>query len=36
MVPAHLWALVAPYGLKPREAELPAARPSAQGQTPKD
>ena len=35
MVPAHLWALVAPYGLKPREAELPAARPSAPGQNPK-
>jgi coenzyme F420 hydrogenase subunit beta len=36
MVPAHLWALVAPYGLKPREAELPTTRPSAPGQNPKD
>ncbi len=28
MVPAHLWALVAPYGLSPREEERPVA-PSA-------
>jgi coenzyme F420 hydrogenase subunit beta len=27
MVPAHLWALVAPYGLSPRTGELPATRP---------
>jgi coenzyme F420 hydrogenase subunit beta len=25
MMPAHAWALVAPYGLAPRAGELPAA-----------
>jgi coenzyme F420 hydrogenase subunit beta len=24
MVPAHIWALVEPYGVTPGEAELPA------------
>ena len=23
MVPAHVWSLVEPYGLEPREGELP-------------
>ena len=27
MVPAHVWALVAPYGLRPNEDELPAQAP---------
>jgi len=31
MVPAHVWALVAPYGLQPRADELPA---SASAKTP--
>ena len=33
MVPAHVWALVAPYGLKPDSAELPRA-PAETGPTP--
>lgn len=28
MVPAHVWALVAPYGLQPRPDELPARAPT--------
>jgi len=31
MVPAHLWALVAPYGLLPREEERPGAPPRPPG-----
>ena len=33
MVPAHVWAMVAPYGLKPDSAELPRA-PAETGPTP--
>ncbi|MFY9210035.1 MAG: Coenzyme F420 hydrogenase/dehydrogenase, beta subunit C-terminal domain [Aestuariivita sp.] len=31
MIPAHVWALVAPYGLKPEAGETPEVAPSREG-----